>query len=37
VAKKATGGEEILRRLIGDDGALVETLRRECARGLNEV
>jgi hypothetical protein len=31
--KKATGGEEILRWLIGDDGALVEALRRERARG----
>jgi hypothetical protein len=37
VAEKATGGEEFLRRLIGDDGALVEALRREKARGVNEV
>jgi hypothetical protein len=31
--KKATGGEEILRWLIGDCGALVEALRRERERG----
>jgi hypothetical protein len=37
VAEKATGGEEILRWLIGDDGALVDALRRERARGVNEV
>jgi hypothetical protein len=37
VAKKATGGEEFLRWLIGDDGALMEVLRRESARGVNEV
>jgi hypothetical protein len=37
VAEKATGGEEILRWLVGDDGALVEVLRRERARGVNEV
>jgi hypothetical protein len=33
VAEKATDGEEILRWLIGDDGALVEALRRERERG----
>jgi hypothetical protein len=33
VAEKATGGEEILRWLVGDDGALVEVLRRERVRG----
>jgi hypothetical protein len=33
VAEKATGGEEILRWLIGDDEALVEVLRRERERG----
>jgi hypothetical protein len=32
-AEKATGGEEILRWLIGDCGALVEALRRESAWG----
>jgi hypothetical protein len=37
VAEKATGGEEILRWLIGDDGALVEALRRERAREVNKV
>jgi hypothetical protein len=37
VAEKATGGEEILRWLIGDDGALVEVLRRERAWEVNEV
>jgi hypothetical protein len=37
VAEKATGGEEILRWIIGEDGALVEALRRESARGVNEV
>jgi hypothetical protein len=37
VVGKATGGEEILRRLVGDDGALVEVLRRERAWGVNEV
>jgi hypothetical protein len=31
--EKATGGEEILQWLVGDDGALVEALRREGARG----
>jgi hypothetical protein len=31
--KKAIGGEEFLRWLIGDDEALVEALRRESARG----
>jgi hypothetical protein len=36
-SKKATGGEEFLRRLVRDDGALVEALRRERARGANEV
>jgi hypothetical protein len=35
--EKATGGEEILRRLVGDRGALVEALRRESAWGVNEV
>jgi hypothetical protein len=29
VAEKATGGEEVLRWLVGDDEALVEALRRE--------
>jgi hypothetical protein len=33
MAEKATGGEEILRWLVGDDGALMEALRRERARG----
>jgi hypothetical protein len=28
-SKKATGGEEFLRWLVGDDGALMEALRRE--------
>jgi hypothetical protein len=37
VAEKATGGEEILWWLVRDDGALVEALRRERARGVNEV
>jgi hypothetical protein len=37
VAEKATGGEKFLRRLTGDDGALVEALRRENVRGVNEV
>jgi hypothetical protein len=27
--EKATGGEEFLRRLVGDRGALAEALRRE--------
>jgi hypothetical protein len=31
--EKATGGEEFLRWLVGDDRALVEALRRERARG----
>jgi hypothetical protein len=35
--KKAIGGKKFLRRLTGDDGALVEALRRERARGVNEV
>jgi hypothetical protein len=35
--RKLTGGEELLRRLVGDRGALVEALRRENARGVNEV
>jgi hypothetical protein len=34
---KVTGGEEIPRRFVGDDGALVEALRREKAWGANEV
>jgi hypothetical protein len=33
VAGKATGGEEILWWLVGDDGALVEALRRERVMG----
>jgi hypothetical protein len=33
VAEKTTGGEEILWWLVGDDGALVEALRRERAWG----
>jgi hypothetical protein len=37
VAEKAIGGEEFLRRLVGDDEALVEPLRRERASGVNEV
>jgi hypothetical protein len=37
VAEKATGGEEFLRWLVGDDEALVEALRRERASGVNEV
>jgi hypothetical protein len=37
VAERATSGEEFLRWLIGDDGALEEALRRERARGVNEV
>jgi hypothetical protein len=37
VAGKATGGKKFLRRLTGDDGALAEALRRESARGVNEV
>jgi hypothetical protein len=37
VAGKATGGEELLRWLIGDDEALVGALRRENALGVNEV
>jgi hypothetical protein len=37
VAEKATSGKEILRRLVGDDGAHVEALRRERAWGVNEV
>jgi hypothetical protein len=35
--RKVTGGEEIPRRLIGDHRALEEALRREKARGANEV
>jgi hypothetical protein len=35
--RKVTGGEEILRRLVGDRGALMDTLRRENAWGVNEV
>jgi hypothetical protein len=35
--QKVTGGEEIPRRLVGDHGALEEALRREKARGVNEV
>jgi hypothetical protein len=37
VAEKATGGEEVLRWLVGDDEALVEALRRERALGETEV
>jgi hypothetical protein len=37
VAGKATGGKKFLRWLTGDDGALAEVLRRESARGVNEV
>jgi hypothetical protein len=37
VVEKATGGKEFLRWLTGDDEALVEALRRESARGVNEV
>jgi hypothetical protein len=37
VAEKVTGGEEFLWWLTGDDGALAEALRRENARGMNEV
>jgi hypothetical protein len=35
--RKVTGGEEILRWLVGDHGALVEVLTREKAWGANEV
>jgi hypothetical protein len=35
--KKATGGEKVPRWLVGDDEALVGTLRRESASGANEV
>jgi hypothetical protein len=35
--RKVTGGEEISRWLVGDRGALVEALRREKARRVNEV
>jgi hypothetical protein len=31
--EKATSDEEFLRWLIGDDGALVEALKRESIRG----
>jgi hypothetical protein len=34
--KKATGGEEFLRWLVGDDEALVGALRRESASGATE-
>jgi hypothetical protein len=34
---KATGGEELLRWLIGDDEALMGTLRKESASGVSEV
>jgi hypothetical protein len=34
---KVTGGKNSGRRLVGDHGALVEALRRENARGVNEV
>jgi hypothetical protein len=34
---KATGGEELLRWLIGDDEALMGALRRESASGANKV
>jgi hypothetical protein len=37
VAEKVTSGEEILRWLTGDDGALMEALRRESASGANDV
>jgi hypothetical protein len=37
VAEKAADGEEILRWLIGDDGALMKALRSERAWGVNEV
>jgi hypothetical protein len=35
--EKVTGGEELLRWLVEDRGALVEALRRENAWGVNEV
>jgi hypothetical protein len=35
--ERTTGGEEILRRLVGDRGALAEALRRENVWGVNEV
>jgi hypothetical protein len=35
--QKVTGGKEIPWWLVGDHGALVEALRREKARGANEV
>jgi hypothetical protein len=37
VVEKAIGSEEFLRRLVGDDKALVEALRRERVSGANEV
>jgi hypothetical protein len=36
-SRKVTDGEELLWRLVGDRGALVEALRRENAWGVNEV
>jgi hypothetical protein len=35
--QKVTGDKEIPRWLVGDHRALVEALRREKARGANEV
>jgi hypothetical protein len=35
--EKVTGGEEFLRWLNRDDGALAGASRRENARGMNEV
>jgi hypothetical protein len=35
--EKLNGGEELLRWLVGDRGALMEALRRESAWGVNEV
>jgi hypothetical protein len=36
LAKRVTGGEDFLRRLIGDDEALMAALKRENAMGANE-
>jgi hypothetical protein len=35
-AGNVTGGEDFLRWLVGDDGALVAALKREKATGVNE-
>jgi hypothetical protein len=36
VAENVAGGEDLLRRLVGDDVALVAALKREIATGANE-